>query len=636
MIYYNAYVQFTPRDILIIVTNEKNKNQTVVVDSFQMDIRDYINDNGLIQFPLVLAEDVAKKINNDKYSVKDITLIFSPKDSTVLTSQENAILDSKELVEFIKNKTEKTFKKHPEAYEMAWVHTGNVLDDGAPYSAFLQYCYPVREINKLKKAFAKNKIHVVSVLLPELATAALFSQYFDEFNDPTTLIVESGFVSSPNSITTTYWYKRNILENIGNHKVGFASIVKEIGSVYTQLHPHDIETLIFSCGIFKDYPTDDASEIFSLNDINPEEWFAVATRAFHVFATAFRNDIQRRAEKPDVIILAGPIACIPSIKEYLYHNYSLIVDIWENKFDLKIDNTTILYTNSMLHSPLFATVTGAMYYQHWVKGLKKGTLSKPILEIDINKHRKHLIICLVAALLYACYLFVPGWITLKTLEAESKRLTADAQTAQSIKTNIAKYENNIALQQQFLDKTKTASFNIREFMFGSILLKPEGITIISVDTPNYLEEVIDTRPYYYIRKAVERKSQNTSDEGNNTVSFQHNALASSNQDWTFGLDWTGISLTTQNIEQYLIENNQLNIAPYLITEVVIRGYGSKEEIASFAQDLGSMDGVYNVGMVTAEKTIPTSGGVSVETNVFEFYVLFGGGSNNVKNTENSN
>lgn len=644
MIYYNAYVQLTFKDILVVVTNEKNKNQIIVVDSFRMDIKDYINENGLVQYPLVLAEDVAKRINNDRYSVKDITLIISPKDTIIAAVQENAILNQKELVEFAKTKIDSTFKKPPEAYEMAWMHTGNILDDGAPYSIFLQYCYPLREVNKLKKAFQKNKIHVSNILLPELATAALFAQYYDEFNDPTTLIIESGYVSSPNSATTTYWFKRNVLENIGNFKVGLSSIIREIGNVYTQLSHEDIALLMLSCGIFKEYPTEDAEEILSLNGINKDEWFDVATRAFHVFATTIRNDIQRRTEKPDVTVLTGMIACISGIKEYLYNNYSMIVEIWENKFDVKIGQTSILYTNSVVLSPMFATIIGAVYYQHWTKGMKKGTLSKTVLEININKYNKYVIAALVASILYSGYLFLPGFINLKTLESEHEKIAADAKTAEMIQANIDRYKQNIAVQKQFIEKSQKNSFDIKEFMFNATLFKPDSVTIISIDTPNYLEEVADTKPYYYIRKTVENKLKATTIDGSkNSVSDtnapggQQNPIDISGKDWTFGLDWKDVPLTTEGIKNYLTENNILNVAPYLVTKVVIRGFGPQDKITTYVKDLNSIKGVYRADIVSSEeKAVPDGGGSIITSNVFEINVWFKGGTSDDTNSEDTN
>jgi len=497
MVYYNAYVQITFKDILVVVTNEKSKNQVTVVDAFQMSIKDYVNDNGLIQYPLILAEDVTKRLNNDRYSVKDITLIISPRDTIIQAAQENVILNQKELGEYAKSKIDSTFKKPPEAYEMAWLHTGNILDDGAPYSIFVQYCYPLREVNKLKKAFQKNKIHVTNVLLPELATAALFAQYYDEFNDPTTLIVESGYVNSANSATTTYWFKRNIFESIGSFKIGLSSIVKEIGNTYTQLSNDEIITLMLGCGVFKEYPTDDADEIFSLSGIKRDEWYAVATRAFHTFALTLRNDIQRRAEKPDIIILTGMLACIPGVKEYLYHTYSIVVDMWENKFDTKIGQTSVIYSNSAVLSPIYATVIGAVYYQYWARGMKKGTLSKPVLEINISKYNNVVGIVFFLLLAYAGCLFIPKYKELRDAQSKYDVLVAETETAQEIQANIDRYTENIASQQQFIEKSQRDSFDIKEFMFNVALLKPDSVTIISIDTPNYLEDVADTEPYYY-------------------------------------------------------------------------------------------------------------------------------------------
>ena len=637
MVYYNAYIQLTSKEILIIVANEKNKNQTVIVDSFQMEIKDYTNDNGLIQYPLILAEDIANKINNEKYSVKDIVLVLSPKGSIVTTIQENVTLSPKELAEFAKTKTENAFKKHPEAYEVAWMHTGNIFDGGTPYTVFLQYCYPLREINKLKKAFAKNKIHISDVILPEVATAALFAQYYDDFNDPTTLIVESGFISTPNTATVTCWYRRNVLDNIGGYKAGFSTIVKEIGNAYTQLRLDDIESLVMSCGLFKEYPTDDADEILSLNGINKEDWFAVATRAFHSFATTFKSDIQRRSEKPDTIVLTGPLACINGVKEYLYFNYSLVVEIWENKFDLKIGQNVILYSNSIIQSPLFSTVMGAVYHQHWTKGMKKGTLSKPIVEININNYKRQIIFAFIVSILYAGYLYLPGFIELKLLQSEQKKINAEAQTAQIIQANIDKYEQNIFTQKQFLERAQKNSFNMKEFMFSAALLKPSDVTIISIDTPNYLEKIADTQPFYYIRKAVENKLKVKSGEIAQNEAGQHELIDISGKDWTFGLDWQGIPLTTEGITAYLAENNQLNVSAYLITKVVIRGYGPQDKVAIFTKDLGEIKGVQRADIVSSEeKSVPDGGGSIITSNVFEINVWFGRGINNATNSEDSN
>lgn len=627
MIYYNAYIQITQRDILVVVTNEKNKNQTVIVDSFQMEIKEYINDNGLIQYPLALAEDVSQKLNNEKYSVKDITLIISPKDTVITANQENAILNPKELTEFAKNKIDNTFKKPPEAYEMAWMHTGDVLDDGAPYSIFLQYCYPLREVNKLKKAFSKNKMHISNVVLPELATAALFSQYLDEFNDPTTLIIESGHTSSINSATTTYWYKRNILESVGTYKVGLSSIVKDISNSYNRLSHNDIVTLLLSCGAFKEHPTDDADEIFSLNGINREEWFAIATRAFHTFATTLKNDIQRRTEKPDIVIFTGPLACISGVKEYLYLTYSLMVDIWENKFDMKIGQTSIIYNSSIVQSPMFATVVGAIYFQYWTRGMKKGTLSKPILEININKYNKYVFIALIAAVFYAGYLYLPGFINMNMLKSEQSKLSAEVETAQSIQANIARYSQNIETQTQFLERSKMDVFNMQKFIFSATLLKPKLVTIMSIDTPNFLEKVVDTQPYYYIRKSVENKFPSgdvATATGSSAINDQKNIIDISGKDWTFGLDWKNVSMTSKGIKQYLADNGVTNISPYIVSKVVLRGYGPQASIANFAKDLGNVEGVYRVDIVSSEeKTVPDGGGSVVKSNVFEINVWFG-------------
>lgn len=639
MVYYKAYVQLTFKDILVVVTNERNKNQVVIIDSFQMDIGDYINENGAVQFPLVLAEDVAKKLNNNnKYSVKDITLILSPKDTIVTTVQENIILNPKELVEFAKTKIDGAFKKHPEAYEMAWLHTGNILDDGAPYSIFVQYCYPLREINKLKKAFQKNRINVSEVLLPELATAALFLQYYDEFNDPTTLIVESGYISSPNSMTTTYWFKRNVLENIGSLKAGIFSIVREISNTYTHLTHQDIITLMLSCGVFKEYPTSDADEILTMNGIEKDEWFAITTRAFHNFATTLRNDIQRHTERPDTIVLTGILACIPGIKEYLYYTYSIVADIWENKFDMKIEQTSFLYTNSTTMSPIFATVMGAIYCKYWTKGMKKGTLSKPIFEININAYNKYLITALIASLLYSGYLFLPGFIKLKQLQAEHEQIIAEEKTTQQIQLNIDKYKQNIETQKQFIEKSQKTFFDVREFMFNAILLKPDEITIISIDTPNYIEKVADTKPYYYIRKAVEHKlgNLNVSNNTSYTNKEQQGLVDIGSKDWTFGLDWENVPLTTEGIEKYLAENNIVNVAPYLVTKVVIRGYGSQYKIATYADDLNGIKSVHGVDIVAAEeKKVPDGAGSVVTSNVFEINVWFKEEVDN-DDTENTN
>jgi len=636
MVYYNAYVQITFKDILVVVTNEKSKNQVTVVDAFQMSIKDYVNDNGLIQYPLILAEDVTKRLNNDRYSVKDITLIISPRDTIIQAAQENVILNQKELGEYAKSKIDSTFKKPPEAYEMAWLHTGNILDDGAPYSIFVQYCYPLREVNKLKKAFQKNKIHVTNVLLPELATAALFAQYYDEFNDPTTLIVESGYVNSANSATTTYWFKRNIFESIGSFKIGLSSIVKEIGNTYTQLSNDEIITLMLGCGVFKEYPTDDADEIFSLSGIKRDEWYAVATRAFHTFALTLRNDIQRRAEKPDIIILTGMLACIPGVKEYLYHTYSIVVDMWENKFDTKIGQTSVIYSNSAVLSPIYATVIGAVYYQYWARGMKKGTLSKPVLEINISKYNNVVGIVFFLLLAYAGCLFIPKYKELRDAQSKYDVLVAETETAQEIQANIDRYTENIASQQQFIEKSQRDSFDIKEFMFNVALLKPDSVTIISIDTPNYLEDVADTEPYYYIRKAVENKLQSQSDNASDDKKVK-DIIDISGKDWTFGLDWTDVPLTTEGIKNYLEQNNQLNVSPYLVTKVVIRGYGPQDKIASYVRDISSIEGVYRADIVSSEeKSVPDGSGSVITSNVFEINVWFKGGTGNEANSEDTN
>lgn len=636
MVYYNAYVQITFKDILVVVTNEKSKNQVTVVDAFQMSIKDYVNDNGLIQYPLILAEDVTKRLNNDRYSVKDITLIISPRDTIIQAAQENVILNQKELGEYAKSKIDSTFKKPPEAYEMAWLHTGNILDDGAPYSIFVQYCYPLREVNKLKKAFQKNKIHVTNVLLPELATAALFAQYYDEFNDPTTLIVESGYVNSANSATTTYWFKRNIFESIGSFKIGLSSIVKEIGNTYTQLSNDEIITLMLGCGVFKEYPTDDADEIFSLSGIKRDEWYAVATRAFHTFALTLKNDIQRRAEKPDIIILTGMLACIPGVKEYLYHTYSIVVDMWENKFDTKIGQTSVIYSNSAVLSPIYATVIGAVYYQYWARGMKKGTLSKPVLEINISKYNNVVGIVFFLLLAYAGCLFIPKYKELRDAQSKYGVLVAETETAQEIQANIDRYTENIASQQQFIEKSQRDSFDIKEFMFNVALLKPDSVTIMSIDTPNYLEDVADTKPYYYIRKAVENKLQSQSDNASDDKKVK-DIIDISGKDWTFGLDWTDVPLTTEGIKKYLEQNNQLNVSPYLVTKVVIRGYGPQDKIASYVRDISSIEGVYRADIVSSEeKSVPDGSGSVITSNVFEINVWFKGGTGNEANSEDTN
>jgi len=98
-----------------------------------------------------------------------------------------------------------------------------------------------------------------------------------------------------------------------------------------------------------------------------------------------------------------------------------------------------------------------------------------------------------------------------------------------------------------------------------------------------------------------------------------------------------VPLTTEGIKNYLEQNNQLNVSPYLVTKVVIRGYGPQDKIASYVRDISSIEGVYRADIVSSEeKSVPDGSGSVITSNVFEINVWFKGGTGNEANSEDTN
>jgi len=129
---------------------------------------------------------------------------------------------------------------------------------------------------------------------------------------------------------------------------------------------------------------------------------------------------------------------------------------------------------------------------------------------------------------------------------------------------------------------------------------------------------------------------NVSNNTSYTNKEQQGLVDIGSKDWTFGLDWENVPLTTEGIEKYLAENNIVNVAPYLVTKVVIRGYGSQYKIATYADDLNGIKSVHGVDIVAAEeKKVPDGAGSVVTSNVFEINVWFKEEVDN-DDTENTN
>lgn len=619
MLSYKGYLYISNPTSLALVTVEKNKGEVLVIDTFPIDTTDFINENGVIIFPLAFAEEVAGRFNTERYNIKELTLVISPRDAEFKVSIDNHIDNSKALAEYGKGKLEAQ-KKPSEAFELGWISPGSILDEGPnPYTVMAQYHYPKRHITNLTKAFRACGVNIVSVLLAEMALAALFEQYKSEFSDPDYLILETGYLNNPNSLTTGFWYKRNILNNITSYKTGIMTVIKTLESFYKDLTEAEIREMLFSCGAFREYQTEEAKDILEMRGINADEWYAVCTREFHAYMLTLSNDINgKKAEKIDEIILTGEICLIPGLEKVFREKYKLPVRCWENEYELALDKKTLICPTEEKHSPEYAILFGAIYFNKWVKNLGHSSLTRKEYFINSDKYFRTAIYGLVAAILVAFINLGPTAYDIYSTEKQIETLQENQAMLSQLQSEIATYESKIDSKRAFLERAKASNFNLKDFMFNIVLLKPKDITIISVDSENYLTG--DMQPYQYIKAAVEglRKAAETGEE------YDPYDYDASGKDWTYGLAWDGVELTPKGITGYLGENGIENVAEYVVNKIVLRGYGSTSSITRYVKDLGNVPNVFRVDPVAVEeRTIPSGTGPTQKANVFELNIWIG-------------
>lgn len=619
-----AYIQITNFIALVAIVSKK-KNEILIMDVFSFDIQNYINENGLIIYPLSFAEDIVQSIK-EKYPVDEVVLLMSVKDAVFSLEKEEYISNQKEISENAKNALEQKFPRPAEAFEMSWIHTGDILDDGpSAYSVLMYSCYPNREIKKMCTVFDKYGMHVKTVYTPELSMIALYEQYINDYTDPNTVIIESGFSANPNGYSCLYEYKRNVFSGFKQNKQGFFFIVTALEGLFNgELSFKQIFDLLMSCGISKTTAPEDANDVLEMHGISADTWYAGTEKVFHNFCVVLNNDVLKQSTKFDNVILSGPLGDIPGIEEYLTEKYSIPVKIWKIQHEVQIANTTFLYTKGDNVPSIYSGLIAAIYFEQYLKKVKNGTFSKKTIEINVDRSRRVLYGILGASAALVLILSTPSLIKIGLINNNINAHQTEINEAKSLQQDIDKISANLAIQESFLEKSRTSSFDLKDFLYSCTLLKPSEVTILSIDTSNFIDEEDEsnTQAYYHIKKAVEAKRAEESGEG----LYDPYAIDISGKDWTFGLPWTDVELTEAGIETYLKENSIENVNKYLVSKVVIRGYGSVSSIARYSKDLEATANISRVDVVGVEsKTIYDGSGSAVDTNVFEFNVWFGEG-----------
>lgn len=618
-----AYIQITNFAALVAVISKK-KNETLIMDVFSFDIENYINENGLIIYPLTFAEDIIQAIQA-KYPVDEVILVMSVKEAILSVEKADFTANAKEIAENAKTQLEQRFQRPAEAFELSWVHTGDVLDDGAAaYSVMMYSCYPNREIKKMCTVFEKYGVHVKTVYTPEISTAALYEQYINDYTDPNTVIVESGFSINSNGYSAFYEYKRNVLTGFKQNKQGFCFIVTMIQGIFNnELSFKQIYELLLSCGVSKETAPEDASDMLEMQGISSDSWYSAAEKAFHSFGVMLNNEILKQATKFDSVILSGPIGDIPGIEEYLMEKYSLPIKRWKMQHEVRISNQVFLYTKGDRIACLYSGVISAIYYEHYLKKVKNGTFSKKRIEFNIDRNRRFLYGALGLSVVVAAAMSVPSAVKINQIKKDITAQQSEVSRAKSLQQEIDKINANMLVQESFLEKTRTSSFDLKDFLYNCTLLKPSEVTIISIDTSNFVEEeAANTQAFYHVKKAVEAKRM----EAEGTGIYDPYAIDITGKDWTFGLPWEEVELTEVGIAKYLQENGIENVNEYIVSKVVIRGYGPVSSIARYSKDLEATANIARVDVVGVEsKTIYDGSGTVVDTNVFEFNVWFGEG-----------
>ena len=374
---HKGYLYINNNESLALVTAEKNKGEIIILDAFSVDTSNYINENGVILFPLTFAEEISKRFNNEKYVVKDLSLIISPVDAVVSISKETYTDNLKKLGALAKSRIEESSIKHPEAYEFGWHSPGSILDDGNPYTVLLSYCYAKRYLANFSKVFSSCGLNITGVILSELAMAAVYEQYKSEFTDPDYLIIESGYVNNPNSLTTGYWYKRNMLNDVSVFDKGICSIISTVQASFPKLTKDSIREIIFDCGCIKDYATERTFAILEMNGIEIEQWYAVCKPVLDSYlSTIVSKIINKDNHKVDEIVLAGELCLIPGIIPELRDKYQLPIKCWENEYETPLAKKTLIWPKGNKASAKYSILFGAIYFDNMRKGFKTNFLPK--------------------------------------------------------------------------------------------------------------------------------------------------------------------------------------------------------------------------------------------------------------------
>lgn len=615
-----AYIQITNFAALVTIVSKK-KNEVVIIDNYSFDLQKYINESGSIIYPMSFAKDIISVIQA-KDPIDEIILLMSIKEASFLTDHPEYTQNSKEISENAKDYLEQKFSRPAEAFEIGWVHSGDILDEGtSAYTCMLYYCYPIREIKKMRTVFEKYGVHVKTTFVPELSTVALYQQYINDYTDPNTIIIESGFSSNPNNCTGLYEFKRNVLSGFKTDKQGFFYSVSMIQSQFNdKLSFKNIYELLMTCGASKETAPEDATSMLELQGISPELWYATTEKAFHNFGIMLNNVTLKQATKFDNVYLTGPMGDIPGIEEYLLNRYSVAVKVWRISHEVNIGGVSFLYTSGEKVPSIYSGLISCIYYEQYLRVVKNGTFSKKKIEINLDKNRRYFLGVLGASIIFASLLCTPNFVRMRSIQNKIADLQQETSQANAIQQEIDKISSNIKVQESFLEKSKSSIFDLN-FIYSCTLLKPAEVTIISIDTSNFVDDT-STKPqaYYQIKKAVEAKRQ----EMEGTGIYDPYTIDISGKDWTFGLPWTDVELTEHGIAQYLKENNIFNINEYFVSKVVIRGYGSVSAIARYSKDLEASANVARVDVVGIEsKNINDGSGKVVNTNVFEFDVWFG-------------
>lgn len=616
-----AYVQITNYAALIAIVSRK-KNENLILNTYSFAIEKYINENGLIIYPMSFAKDIITMIQ-EEYPIDEIVLLLSIKETSILSEHPEYTSSAKEISENAKAYLEQKFNRPAEAFEIGWLHTGDILDEGpSAYTCMFYYCYPIREIKKLRTVFEKYGVHVKAVFIPELSTIALYEQYVNDYTDPNTLIIESGFSANPNAHTGLYEFKRNVLAGFKIDKQGFFYSVSMIQSqMGDKMSFRTIYELLIACGLSKETAPEDAESILELQGISPELWYSATEKAFHNFGVMLNNVTLKQSTKFDNVYLTGPMGDIPGITEYLLSKYSVSVKKWRVAHEVTIGGTSFLYTSGDELPSTYSGLISCIYYEQYIKSIKNGTFSKKKIEFNLDKNRRYFLAFLGVAVIFSSAICLPKAIKIGMISKKISTMQEDITKANSIQQEIDKISANIKIQESFLEKSKQSSFDLKDFMYSCTLLKPSDITIISIDTSNLIDGAsTNTQAYYHIKRAVEAKRLEEEGKG----IYDPYSIDISGKDWTFGLTWDDVELSEYGIAQYLKENEIMNVNEFIVSKVVIRGYGTVSSIARYAKDLEASAAITRVDVVGVEaKNINDGSGAVVNTNVFELNVWFG-------------